>query len=392
MPTPYPSTLLMTADTVGGVWTYALALTQALPDTHVHLATMGAPLSPAQWQQAAALPNLTIHESTYQLEWMDNPWADVDRAGQWLLELCAELKPDLVHLNNLAHGHLAWGRPVLVVVHSCVLSWWEAVKSEPAPESWHHYRDVVRRSLRAADLVVAPTAALLAEVRSFYGPFRQEAVVHNGLDAQGFHSAPKEPFIFSMGRVWDEAKNLTLLAEAAAQLPWPVFIAGNAAHPSTGQTLALPNVHFLGQLTPTEAADWLSRAAIYVMPAKYEPFGLTLLEAAFSGCALVAGDLATLREVWGDAAVYVNPQEVVSLVSILQQLIADEPLRRQLAAAAAARATRYTLAHMGAGYQQLYRQLLGAAVPPGITSGINDQTTFIISVPIGVGLHVHLTP
>jgi len=348
----------MTADTVGGVWTYALALTQAVPCTQVHLATMGAPLSAPQWQQAAALPNLTIHESTYQLEWMDNPWADVDRAGQWLLSLCDELQPDLVHLNSLVHGHLAWGRPTLVVVHSCVLSWWQAVKSEHAPAAWHRYRDEVRRSLQAAEVVVAPTAALLAEVAGFYGPFRQQAVVPNALDAQGFHPAPKEPFIFSMGRVWDEAKNLLLLAKAAVHLPWPVYIAGNAEHPATGQTLALPNVHFLGQLAPAEAAEWLGRAAIYVMPATYEPFGLTLLEAALSGCALVAGDLATLREVWGEAAVYVNPQEVISLVGILQELIADAPLCQQLAAAAAQRATRYSLAHMSAGYYQMYSQLL----------------------------------
>jgi glycosyltransferase involved in cell wall biosynthesis len=365
MPTPYPSTLLMTADTVGGVWTYALELTRGLAPhgTHVHLATMGAPLSAAQWQQAAARPNLTIHESTYQLEWMDNPWDDVARAEQWLLQLCKELQPDLVHLNGLVHGHLNWGRPALVVVHSCVLSWWQAVKGEAAPASWDRYREAVRRSLQAADLVVAPTAALLAEAADLYGPFRQQGVVYNGLNPQAFHTAPKELFIFSMGRVWDEAKNLSLLAEVAAQLSWPVYIAGNAQHPATGQALSLPNVQFLGQLTATEAAEWLSRTAIYVMPAKYEPFGLTLLEAAFSGCVLVAGDIATLREVWGEAACYVNPQEGSSLVSSIEALIKNPLLRQQLAASATQRATRYTTEQMVAGYGKLYQQLLGAAVP-----------------------------
>jgi glycosyltransferase involved in cell wall biosynthesis len=367
MPTPYPAILLMTADTVGGVWTYALELIKGLAPhgTHVHLATMGAPLSAAQWQQVAAIPNLTLHESTYQLEWMADPWTDVARAGQWLLDLNARLQPDAVHLNNLVHGHLAWGRPVLVVVHSCVCSWWQAVKGENAPATWDTYREAVRRSLQAADLVVAPTAALLAEAADRYGPFRQQAVVYNGLDPQAFRAAPKEPFIFSLGRVWDEAKNLALLAEAAAQLPWPVYIAGNAEHPATGQLLALPNVHFLGQLAAPQVAEWLSRAAIYVMPAKYEPFGLTLLEAALAGCALVAGDIATLREVWGDAACYVNPQEVSSLSTTIQALIEDDSWRRQLAARATQRAARYTAAHLVAGYGQLYRQLRGALVVAG---------------------------
>lgn len=353
----------MTADPIGGVWTYALALTLALPRTRVHLATLGAPLSAAQWQQARALPNLTVHESTYQLEWMADPWADVVAAGEWLLALSAEIQPDVVHLNNLVHGHLSWGRPVLVVVHSCVLSWWQAVQGEPAPAAWDLYRHAVRRSLQAADLVVAPTAALLAEAARLYGPFRQQAVVYNGLDAPAGQPAPKEPFIFGMGRVWDEAKNLVLLAEAAAQLPWPVVIAGNAAHPATGRTLALPNVRFLGQLAPAEAADWLGRAAIYALPARYEPFGLTLLEAALGGCALVAGDLPTLREVWGEAAEYVNPNDPADLVRALHHLIQNEWRRRQLAAQATERAARYPLAHMAQGYRRRYRQLLGATLP-----------------------------
>jgi glycosyltransferase involved in cell wall biosynthesis len=267
----------------------------------------------------------------------------------------------------LVHGHLDWGRPALVVVHSCVLSWWQAVKGEPAPAAWDRYREAVRSRLQAADLVVAPTAALLAEAAELYGPFRQQGVVYNGLDPQAFRAAPKEPFIFSMGRVWDEAKNLTLLAEAAAQLPWPVYIAGNAQHPATGQVQALPNVHFLGQLAAAEAAEWLSRAAIYAMPAKYEPFGLTLLEAAFSGCALVAGDIATLREVWGEAAYYVNPQEGGrGLASRMEALIENPALRQELASRAQQRAARYTTEHLVAGYGQLYQHLRAAAVPQSV--------------------------
>jgi glycosyltransferase involved in cell wall biosynthesis len=329
---------------------------------------MGAPLSAAQWQQARALPNLTIHESTYQLEWMAAPWADVAAAGEWLLALNEEIQPDLMHLNNLVHAHLPWGCPVLVVVHSCVLSWWQAVKGEAAPAAWDTYRAAVRRSLQAADLVVAPTAALLAEAAELYGPFQQQAVVYNGLDVPTSRAVAKEPFVLAMGRVWDEAKNLALLAEAAAQLSWPVYLAGNAEHPDTGQTLALPNVHFLGQLPAPEAAEWLSRAAIYAMPAKYEPFGLTLLEAALAGSALVAGDIASLREVWGEAAYYVNPQDGKSLIEAIQTLIDNVPLRRELAARARQRAARYTTTQLVANYNQLYQQLLSTTVPTALAN------------------------
>ncbi|GGF09050.1 glycosyltransferase family 4 protein [Hymenobacter cavernae] len=359
----------MTADTVGGVWTYALELIRGLAPygTHVALATMGAPLSEAQRQQVATIENLTLYESTYQLEWMDNPWDDVSRAGQWLLDLASKLSPDLIHLNGMAHGSLAWGKPVLVVVHSCVLSWWRAVLGEDAPISWDTYREWVSRGLRAANRVVAPTEALLTEVEKLYGPFRASSVVYNGCDPQHFRPSAKEPFILSMGRVWDEAKNISLLASIAANLPWPVYIAGDATHPTTGETLALPNVHVLGKLSATEAAAWLSRAAIYVMPAKYEPFGLTLLEAALSGCALVAGRIGTLTEVWDDAAAYANPQDAQALQTVLLHLIEDDAYRKKLADLAAKRAQRYTAAHMVQAYHHLYQQLLAGEATPDFT-------------------------
>ena len=81
--------VLMTADTVGGVWTYALELARALAGEGavVSLATMGARLTRAQRAEARAVPGLDVHESAYRLEWMDDPWTDVAQAGDWLLSL-----------------------------------------------------------------------------------------------------------------------------------------------------------------------------------------------------------------------------------------------------------------------------------------------------------------
>ena len=166
--------LLMTADTVGGVWTYALDLARALEPHGVQttLATMGAPLSPAQREAADSIQTLTLFESAYALEWTPDPWDDVARAGAWLLDLEARVKPDLVHLSGYAHGALPWSAPVLVVGHSCVLSWWEAVKGEAAPPERTRYRNEVRRGLHAADLVVAPTAAMLSALERHYGSLK----------------------------------------------------------------------------------------------------------------------------------------------------------------------------------------------------------------------------
>jgi glycogen(starch) synthase len=155
--------ILLTTDTVGGVWTYAIELARALAPhgVEVALATMGAPVRPEQRRQAEALENVRLFESDFKLEWMPEPWNDVRRCGDWLLELEAQTRPDVVHLNGYAHAALPWSAPTVVVGHSCVLSWWQAVKGEPAPPDWDRYAEAVRRGLRAADAVVAPSAAMI---------------------------------------------------------------------------------------------------------------------------------------------------------------------------------------------------------------------------------------
>src|SRR5689334_9341980 len=134
---PLPRKVLMTTDTVGGVWIYSLELARGLAEqgVEVALATMGAPLDELQREMACRIPRLKVFEGKFKLEWMEDPWRDVERAGDWLLGLEERFGPDLIHLNGYAHGSLPWNAPKIVVGHSCVLSWWEAVKKEAAPES-----------------------------------------------------------------------------------------------------------------------------------------------------------------------------------------------------------------------------------------------------------------
>jgi glycogen(starch) synthase len=172
----------MTADTIGGVWTYALELTRALAPhgVEVRLATMGAPLSAAQRKEVRAVANLSVSESNFKLEWMKDPWRDVRLSSEWLLRLADQFEPDVAHLNGYCHGALDWRAPVLIVGHSCVASWWKAVKGEDAPADWDRYRSEVARGLAEADLVIAPTRAMLDALAEHYGPQPNSRVVPNG--------------------------------------------------------------------------------------------------------------------------------------------------------------------------------------------------------------------
>ncbi|PTY08889.1 glycosyl transferase family 1 [Opitutaceae bacterium EW11] len=357
---PEINRVLMSADTVGGVWTYAVELCRGLGerDVQVVLATMGAPLRTDQRRALAGLRNVVLEESGFALEWMEDPWDDVDRAGDWLLELEQRHHPDVVHLNGYAHAALPWTVPALVVGHSCVLSWWRAVKGEDAPESWDSYRQRVRTGIRAADMVLAPTSWMLNQLQQFYGPLAHWRIVPNARTLPRSHRSAKEPMILSLGRLWDEAKGVLTLAEAAKGLPWPVFVAGDARGPD-GTSVEPPNVRFLGYQYADEAVRLCRRASIYALPAHYEPFGLSALEAAQCGCALVLGDIPSLREVWGDSAVFVAPGDSWELHRALKSLIDDPSLQRHYADAARMRAERFTNERMTRSYLDTYACLCG---------------------------------
>jgi glycosyltransferase involved in cell wall biosynthesis len=354
----------MTADTVGGVWTYALELARALGSygVEVALATMGAAPTREQQEEARGVFNLSLFKSEYRLEWMDDPWADVRRAGEWLLHLEGRLRHEVVHLNGYAHAALPWCSPTLVVGHSCVLSWWRAVKSEEAPAEWARYREEVTRGLRAAGAVAAPTRAMLGALEELYGPLPPRArVVPNGRDPRLFAPGRKEEFVLTAGRLWDEAKNVAALERVAPRLRWPVYVAGEADHPGRAAERGRRpgGVRLLGKLPPKSLAMWLSSAAVYALPARYEPFGLSALEAALSGCALVLGDIASLREVWADAAVYVPPGDDEALAAALEELAGDGAQREELARRAGERALLYTPRLMAEGYLAAYAALMG---------------------------------
>jgi len=344
--------VLIATDTVGGVLTYTTELAAALEagGDEVVVATMGPRLRP---EQRAALP-AAIHESGFRLEWMDDPWEEVDAAGEWLLGLEREERPDVVQLCSYAHGALPFAAPKVLVAHSCVLSWWRAVHGEEAPTEWDVYRERASAGLAGADAVVAITGAMLAELERDHDldPART-TVIHNGTGGASA-AAEKQDLVLGSGRFWDAAKNLAALDAAAAGLPWPVVVAGEL-----GGDEGPEHATATGSLPPEELAGLRGRASIYAAPALYEPFGLGILEAARDGCALVLGDIPSLREIWDDAAIFVEPDDHGALHDILKTLIAAPGLRADLAEEARSHAANYSIERTASAYRRLYECLLG---------------------------------
>jgi glycosyltransferase involved in cell wall biosynthesis len=362
--------VLLVADAVGGVFTHAVELARALSTRGVRvvLATEGAALTADRARAVAAVEGVVHEGRPFRLEWMEDPWDEVAAAGRWLLALERRERPDVVHLCEYAHGALPFRAPKLVVGHSCVLSWFDAVKGVPAPRTWDRYRAAVRAGIHGADAVAAPSPWMARVLLRYYAPVVAPAVVPNGRDPRRFVPGPKEPIVFGAGRIWDEGKNVAALVRAAGRIPWPVVIAGDREKPSTStttstSTTAIPT--FLGHLPEDDLAAWLSRSSIFAHPARYEPFGLAVLEAALSGCALVLGDLESLRELWDGAAEFVAPDDDGALAERVAALTHDAGRRRALQGRARARALGFTPARMAAGYLALYGALAGRAVAEG---------------------------
>jgi len=362
-----PLKILMTADAVGGVWRYSIDLVEGLvaEGAEVLLATMGPPPSEEQKRQVAAIPNVTLAESDYALEWMPNPWADVDAAGKWLLSLAEDFAADMIHLNGYAHAVLPWRRPVVVVAHSCVFSWWRAVHRCAPGAEWDEYRRRVLEGLAAAGMVVAPSSAMARATATEYGlPSEKIRVVHNFSSSDTPQRATKETFFLAAGRVWDQAKNIAMLQQIAPRLNWEMRVSGSDRGPENS-IAAVKSVRFLGMLPYAGLLEQMAHASVFVHPSLYEPFGLSVLEAARRNCCLVLSDIPSLRELWEGAAIFVDPRNPDRWISELNSLTNDPERRQALGERACSHAARYSGRVAISEYRQVYESALSSRHRPG---------------------------
>jgi glycosyltransferase involved in cell wall biosynthesis len=199
---------------------------------------------------------------------------------------------------------------------------------------------------------------MLDHLRHIYSPQGETKVIYNARRSALFHREEKQPTIFTMGRIWDEGKNIKLLVDAAPRIHNLIRIAGDNSFAGDSIHLEQTNIEYLGKLSTQQVADELATASVFVMPAKYEPFGLAPLEAALSGCALVLGDIDSLREIWQDSALYVNTDDAIALAETINNLLNDKAALEHYANKASQQARSYTTDVMGKQYFKTYRKLL----------------------------------
>ena len=349
--------LLITTDTVGGVWSFGLELAKGVLQVgdSVALVSFGAPAAAAQ---AAECENLRTEwnehfefiDTGMPLEWMQENERCLERGAEVLQRIAQSFGAELLHCNQFCYGAAMLGIPTVITAHSDVFSWGRSCGQPLAPSNWlSRYRQLVQSGLDRADAVAAPTPWMLKALRQEFSFNCPAKVIPNGCSMRTPRPGNRQLRAVTAGRLWDRGKGLSVLH--ALPSPMPIAIAGETHYGDVAVEVP-EGVAICGALQREELLQLFAESAVYLCTSLYEPFGLAALEAAMCGCAVVARDVPSLREVWGDAASYFQNAEELSL---LLHSFYEDPRKLQTARALAwHHAQRYTREAMVQRYRELY--------------------------------------
>lgn len=296
-----------------------------------------------------------------------------------------QIGPALIEVHNRTEVALSLARrfpstPVVLFLHN-------------DPQSMRHAGRPDQRARLLSRLARVVTVSEFLRRRLLEGveapAGRSPVVLPNPIDLAALPAPqPQERLILFAGRVVPEKGADAFVAACAMALPqcpgWSAAVIGadrfRTDSPETRYVRqvraasARGGVRMLGYRDHPEVLMELSRAAIAVVPSRWaEPFGLAALEAMACGAALVCSDRGGLPEVAGEAAVYVNPDDVPGMSQAIAALAGDPGRLAQLAAAGHNRARGFGLEAAAMRLTALRRQILGefgAAGGPASRQGL----------------------
>ncbi|GIV17558.1 MAG: hypothetical protein KatS3mg022_2993 [Armatimonadota bacterium] len=202
-------------------------------------------------------------------------------------------------------------------------------------------RRIKERIVRRAQLLLPNCRWELSALRSYFRlGYKPAEVVPNAVNPERFICATPDAFVQRFGlrdfvlcaaRI-EPFKNQLMLIWALRSTGIPLVLAGKFSEPEYGalcQRWAGENVHFVGELSPDLLASAYAAARVHAMPSWAETPGLTSMEAALTGCAIVVGNQGAEREYFGDFAYYCHPADVDSVREAVLKAWEDRDLTKR---------------------------------------------------------------
>jgi len=314
--------VLMTTDMIGGVWTFTRELAAGLlkRDCTVAIASLGPPPSAAQndWIRGQAIrwyEQFDFASCDVPLEWMPDNLSSYTAGGRFLMSFAEAFQPDILISSQYCFGALPLPIPRIVVAHSDVLSWARACRPNGLEQSnWlKQYCAMVRAGITQADAIIAPTLWMLDALEQEFAPLPEAYVIPNGVSiAQGRVESLRKVQAVVAGRLWDEAKNFEILERVESDMR--IVAAGDLGPRMPSGNKSANRLRFTGHLEHADLLKLFRQSMVYICTSKYEPFGYAAIEAALCGCLVVANDIPSLREVWGDHALFFRDADSLSML------------------------------------------------------------------------------
>lgn len=181
--------------------------------------------------------------------------------------------------------------------------------------------------------------------------FLQEVSDVASARVQQTYNLPKK-FILCVGTI-EPRKNIQSLIRAYQQSDirrkygYQLIIAGAKGWNDaaiTSEMSQTEGVRFLGYIPAEDKPALYKQATVFVYPSLYEGFGFPVLEAMAMGTPVITSNRASLPEVGGDAVQYIDPHNVASLATTMEQMVAQSQLREYYSARGKERATLFSWA------------------------------------------------
>jgi glycosyltransferase involved in cell wall biosynthesis len=346
---------------IGGSERHLLTLLPALAERGVEVAFVG--LDDPAWDVEPFYEQLTVE--TLRLSCPRDVEPLLARRLRGTLH---RLGPELVH-SHLVHAD------VYSALASLLASWaLVSTKHNDDPFRTGSFRFAERALTRRVDAVIAITDALARfSVERVGLPAAQLSVIHYGLDELPAPWAPDAgpaaggPLLLAIARL-TEQKGVDVAVRALGELPSDVRLAvlGEGPKREALETLARSLGVTDRLLLPGRVGDvaaWLRAAEIVVHPARWEGFGLALLEAMLAAKPVVASRVSSVPEIVsdGETGLLVEPDDPRALAAAVGSLLQDPERARRLGAAGLERARReFSVERMTSRTIDVYERALAA--------------------------------